>query len=80
MVSGTVKWFDNRKGFGFIVGPDGNDVFVHYSAIGTDGFRTLKTGESVHYDLIDGPKGRRAENVRLATPRRAKGEKAPQAR
>jgi len=68
MPLGTVKWFDPKKGFGFIVGPEGQDVFVHFSSIAGDGFRALKDGESVEYDFIETPKGLHARNVRRATP------------
>ncbi len=61
--TGQVKWFDPKKGFGFIVGPEGEDVFVHYSQIGGDGFKSLKDGESVEYELVDGPKGMQAQSV-----------------
>ncbi len=54
---GRVKWFDPKKGYGFIVGPDGQDVFVHYSHIDADGFRLLKDGEWVDYYLLQGEKG-----------------------
>ncbi len=62
--SGTVKWFNNTKGFGFIT-PEGGeaDVFVHYSAIQGDGFRSLNEGDRVEFDIIDGQKGPAAENV-----------------
>ena len=60
---GPVKWFDPRKGYGFIVGPDGKDVFVHFTQIEGDGFRTLKDGEEVDYELIQGDKGYHAKNV-----------------
>lgn len=62
---GTVKWFNNAKGFGFIEQPDGPDIFVHFSAIQMDGFRTLNEGDSVCYELIDGPKGLQAQNVTM---------------
>jgi len=68
MPLGTVKWFDPKKGFGFIVGPEGQDVFVHFSSIAGDGFRALKDGESVEYDFIETPKGLHARNVRRAAP------------
>jgi CspA family cold shock protein len=61
--TGQVKWFDPKKGFGFIVGPEGEDVFVHYSQFGGDGFKSLKDGESVEYELVDGPKGMQAQSV-----------------
>ncbi len=63
MPEGTVKWFNQRKGFGFISTPEGRDIFVHYSNIGGDGFKTLEEGETVSFDLVDGEKGPRAENV-----------------
>ena len=56
-IQGQVKWFDPKKGYGFITGPQGQDVFVHYSQIQGDGFRSLKDGEDVNYDLIEGDKG-----------------------
>lgn len=62
-IAGTVKWFDVKKGFGFIVGPNGQDVFVHFSTIRCDGFRTLKDGEHVRYELHRGDKGYHAKNV-----------------
>ncbi|MAE66330.1 MAG: cold-shock protein [Phycisphaeraceae bacterium] len=62
--NGCVKWFDPKKGFGFIEGPDGRDVFVHYTQIQGEGFRSLKDGESVEYDLIEGDKGLQARQVR----------------
>lgn len=61
---GSVKWFDAKKGFGFIVGPQGEDVFVHFSSIESDGFRSLKDGEPVEYELIKGDKGLSARGVR----------------
>lgn len=65
MVVGTVKWFDTKKGFGFIKGQEeGHDVFVHYSSIEGDGFRSLKNGESVEYDLVESAKGPQAQHVR----------------
>jgi len=60
---GQVKWFDPKKGYGFIIGPDGQDVFVHYSQIESDGFRLLKDGEQVDYDLVEGEKGWQARTV-----------------
>jgi CspA family cold shock protein len=60
---GRVKWFDPKKGYGFIIGPEGQDVFVHYSQIQADGFRTLKDGEWVHYELTRGEKGYQARQV-----------------
>lgn len=60
---GQVKWFDPKKGYGFIVGPDGQDVFVHYSHIDQEGFRLLKDGEQVDYELIESDKGFQAREV-----------------
>jgi CspA family cold shock protein len=64
MATGTVKWFNDSKGFGFIEQSDGPDVFVHYSAVQGDGFRSLSEGQSVEFEVTDGPKGLSAENVR----------------
>ncbi len=64
MTQGTVKWFSNEKGYGFIARPDGEDVFVHFTAIVGDGYRTLAEGQSVEFDIVDGPKGKQASNVR----------------
>ena len=63
MVKGTVKWFNESKGFGFITKEDGGDVFVHYSAIQGNGFKTLTEGQAVTFEVVDGPKGPKAENV-----------------
>lgn len=63
MKEGTVKWFNDSKGFGFIEQDGGEDVFVHHSAIQAEGFKTLKEGARVRFDVIDGPKGLAAENV-----------------
>jgi CspA family cold shock protein len=60
---GTVKWFNESKGFGFLSQPSGEDVFVHYSAIQGDGFKTLSEGQTVEFEVIDGPKGKQAANV-----------------
>jgi CspA family cold shock protein len=64
MVTGTVKWFDVKKGFGFLVNAEGKDVFVHFSSIEGDGFRALKDGERVEYDEVDSGKGLAARNVK----------------
>jgi CspA family cold shock protein len=61
--SGTVKWFNNTKGYGFISQPAGADVFVHYSAIQEKGYRTLREGEQVEFEVKMGPRGPQAENV-----------------
>ena len=63
MSKGTVKWFNNQKGYGFISDEVGNDVFVHYSGLKMDGFKTLEEGAKVEYDIVDGAKGPQATNV-----------------
>ena len=63
MLQGKVKWFNESKGFGFIEQEEGNDVFVHYTAIGGDGFKTLAEGDEVEFEIVDGPKGPAAANV-----------------
>ena len=60
---GTVKWFNNQKGYGFISDEQGNDVFVHYSGLNMDGFKSLDEGASVEFDVVDGAKGPQAVNV-----------------
>lgn len=77
-VNGKVKWFDPKKGYGFIIGPGGQDVFVHFSQILGDGFRSLKDGEEVVYELLNGEKGWQAQQVQreasaTATPRQRAG-------
>lgn len=64
MAQGTVKWFNDAKGYGFISQDTGEDVFVHFSAITMDGFKTLQEGDSVEFDVTQGPKGLQATNVR----------------
>ncbi|HLA93112.1 MAG TPA: cold shock domain-containing protein [Actinomycetota bacterium] len=61
---GTVKWFSNEKGFGFISREGGDDVFVHFSAIEGEGYKSLAEGQAVEFDVVDGPKGKQAANVR----------------
>ena len=63
MKIGTVKWFSPEKGYGFITQEEGDDVFVHFSAIQEEGFKTLEEGQHVSFDIEDGPKGKQAENV-----------------
>ena len=63
MATGNVKWFDNRKGWGFITQTDGQDVFVHFRNINGEGFRKLKDGDGVEFDVVEGEKGLFAENV-----------------
>jgi CspA family cold shock protein len=64
LTQGTVKWFSNEKGYGFIARPDGDDVFVHFSAIAGEGYRTLTEGQEVEFDIVEGPKGKQAANVK----------------
>ncbi|MGL4821370.1 MAG: cold-shock protein [Bacilli bacterium] len=66
MLTGTVKWFNSEKGFGFIEREDGDDVFVHFSAIQVDGFKTLEEGQKVNFEITQGPRGAQAENVTKA--------------
>ena len=63
MLQGKVKWFNESKGFGFIEQEEGNDVFVHFSAIAGEGFKTLAEGDEVEFEIVDGPKGPAAGNV-----------------
>ena len=65
MSNGTVKWFKDDKGYGFITGEDGVDVFVHFSAIQAEGFKSLAEGQKVTYDVQQGPKGLQAANVKI---------------
>lgn len=64
MPKGTVKWFNDAKGFGFIAQEGGKDVFVHFSAIAASGFRSLAEGDPVEFDIVEGPKGLQAANVK----------------
>jgi CspA family cold shock protein len=64
MATGVVKWFDSTKGYGFIIGPGGEDVFVHYSSLLCDGFKVLRQGEEVEYEFHATPKGLQAQTVR----------------
>ena len=64
-VKGTVKWFNESKGFGFLAQPGGEDIFVHYTAIQGSGFRTLKEGQEVEFNIERGPKGIQASNVKV---------------
>jgi len=67
MVKGKVKWFNSAKGFGFVNTPDEpRDIFVHYSSIDMEGFKTLKEGEEIEFELVEGPKGPQAHKVRRA--------------
>jgi len=63
MATGTVKWFNNSKGYGFITAEDGTDVFVHHSDIQGEGFKSLDEGDAVEFDITEGPKGPKAANV-----------------
>ena len=81
MAKGTVKWFNNAKGYGFIMPNEGDDdVFAHYSAINMEGYKTLKAGQEVNYDLVEGVKGLHASNItptgHTAAPT-ASGDEAP---
>lgn len=62
-LTGKVKWFNDAKGYGFIERPDGDDVFVHFTAIQGTGFRSLSEGQMVEFEVVDGPKGKQAANV-----------------
>ena len=71
---GKVKWFNPRKGYGFIATDDGRDIFVHYSSISSDGYKTLAEGDPVTFDIVEGDKGLRAENVIATSASEAKEE------
>jgi CspA family cold shock protein len=73
MAKGKVKWFSNQKGYGFITRDDGKDVFVHYSAVKGEGYKTLEEGQEVEFDVTQGPKGEQATNVT-----KARGRQSPQ--
>jgi CspA family cold shock protein len=64
MITGTVKWFNEKKGFGFLARENGDDVFVHHTSIQGDGFKTLSEGQQVEFEVQDGPKGPQAVNVK----------------
>jgi len=64
-MKGTVVWFNNGKGFGFIKSEDGHDIFVHYSALQMDGYKQLKQDQRVEFDIVQGAKGQQADNVRV---------------
>jgi len=65
MEQGTVKWFNDAKGYGFLSRPNGEDVFVHFSAVQSSGFRSLSEGQAVQFEVVKGPKGLQAENVQV---------------
>jgi cold shock protein len=65
MEQGTVKWFNDAKGYGFLSRPSGEDVFVHFSAVQSSGFRSLQEGQAVQFEVVKGPKGLQAENVQV---------------
>ena len=67
MARGTVKWFNEKKGYGFISQEDGSDVFVHFSAIEQEGFKTLREGDEVGFEVTEGPKGAQASNVTIVS-------------
>jgi CspA family cold shock protein len=80
MAEGTVKWFNPRKGYGFIADKEGRDIFVHYASISGEGYKTLNEGETVSFDVVEGEKGLRAENVipKAAAVRGKKTKAAPE--
>jgi CspA family cold shock protein len=76
MSDGKVKWFNPRKGYGFIATEDGRDIFVHYSSIKGDGYKTLAEGEPVTFEVVEGDKGLRAENVTAKSAQNTKKEES----
>lgn len=64
-MTGNVKWFDAKKGYGFITGPQGEDVFVHFSSIQAQGYRSLEQGQTVDYELVENERGKQAHNVKV---------------
>lgn len=66
MSTGKVKWFNAEKGYGFITSDDGKDIFVHYTSIQADGFRSLEEGQAVNFDVVDSDRGQQASNVTIA--------------
>lgn len=79
-IKGVVKWFNDAKGFGFIEHPSGRDVFVHFSVIESEGFKTLKDGEEVEYEIIEGAKGLHASKVKrsiVTPPRKPANQSSP---
>ncbi len=80
MAEGTVKWFNPRKGYGFIATDDGQDIFVHYASISGDGYKTLVEGDVVSFDVVEGEKGLRAENVAQKSAPKSKTSRKPQSK
>ena len=78
MATGTVKWFNNAKGYGFSL-PEGGgeDLFAHFSAIHMEGYKTLRAGDNVEYEVVEGPKGLHADNIRSTTPANDYGQESP---
>lgn len=78
MPTGKVKWFSDQKGYGFIQQDDGTDVFVHHTSITMDGFRTLTEGETVQFDVVQSPKGPKAQNVSRVSPAGGDQQQSPE--